>query len=287
MTDHEHRTPCRLRSHGRRGNAVAGRQGPYRAHGSQDTGKRIVPGTAVPIIAPRPGSRQPRTHGAIALPAVATRRPAAARDQRRNTIPIARDRHRGFVQSGFNEVALEPRSPRPCRATSQNPPDSQPYRHMILYLEAIREADMACAYSLDLRRRVIEAIEGGLSTRAAARRFSIGISTAGAWYRRWRGTGDIRPGRQGQPPGSKLDAFEAFILGLVEERKDISLPEIAERLVEEHGVRAAPSTVWHFFDKREITYKKRRRMPRNSSARTSSSGAMPGSTARSISTPRG
>ena len=146
---------------------------------------------------------------------------------------------------------------------------------------------MACAYSLDLRRRVIEAIEGGLSTRAAARRFSIGISTAGAWYRRWRGTGDIRPGRQGQPPGSKLDAFEAFILGLVEERKDISLPEIAERLVEEHGVRAAPSTVWHFFDKREITYKKRRRMPRNSSARTSSSGAMPGSTARSISTPRG
>ncbi|MGI8724084.1 MAG: IS630 transposase-related protein [Methyloceanibacter sp.] len=39
---------------------------------------------------------------------------------------------------------------------------------------------MARAYSLDLRRRVVDAIEGGLSTREAARRFAIGIATAGA-----------------------------------------------------------------------------------------------------------
>jgi transposase len=132
---------------------------------------------------------------------------------------------------------------------------------------------------------VIEAIEGGLSTRAAARRFSIGISTAGAWDRQWRATGDIRPGRQGQPPGSKLDAFEVFLLDLVEERKDISLEEIAARLAEDHGVRAAPSTVWHFFAKRGITYKKRRRMPLNKSARMSSPNGGLGSTARSTSSP--
>lgn len=39
---------------------------------------------------------------------------------------------------------------------------------------------MARAYGVDLRKRVIEAIEEGLSTREAARRFSIGISTSGA-----------------------------------------------------------------------------------------------------------
>ena len=50
---------------------------------------------------------------------------------------------------------------------------------------------MAQAFSLDLRRRVIEAIETGLSTRAAARRFSIGISTAGSWYRQWRSMVDV------------------------------------------------------------------------------------------------
>ena len=32
---------------------------------------------------------------------------------------------------------------------------------------------MARAYSLDLRKRVIEAIRGGLSTREAARRFAV------------------------------------------------------------------------------------------------------------------
>ncbi|MFQ5535560.1 MAG: hypothetical protein ACE5EM_12155 [Sphingomonadales bacterium] len=102
---------------------------------------------------------------------------------------------------------------------------------------------MARAYSLDIGRRVIDAIEGGLSTRAAARHFSIGIATAGFWYRQWRATGDLRPGRQGQPGGSKLDAYEGFILGLVAVKKDIALQEIADRLAEEHGVRAAPSTV--------------------------------------------
>jgi transposase len=150
---------------------------------------------------------------------------------------------------------------------------------MILCPEGDREAEMARPYSLDLRRRVIDAIEGGLSTRAAARRFSIGISTAGSWYRQWRSIGDLRPGRQGPPKRSKLDAHAAFILSLVAERKDLALHEIAERLAEAHGVRVAPSTVWHFFAKRGITYKKRRRTPRSSSARTSARGGGPGSTA--------
>jgi transposase len=155
---------------------------------------------------------------------------------------------------------------------------------MILCSEAVRETDMASAFSLDLRRRVIAAVEEGLSTRAAARRFSIGISTAGSWYRQWRATGDLRPGRQGQPSRSKLDVHEAFILDLVAARKDIALHEIAELLATERGVQAVPSTVWHFFAKRGITYKKRRRMPASSSARISSRGGAPGSRVNPTST---
>lgn len=146
---------------------------------------------------------------------------------------------------------------------------------------------MARALGLDLRERVIAAIEGGLSTRAAARRFSIGISTAGSWYRRWRSTGDLRPGRQGQPSRSKLDAHESFILELVSSDKDIALHEIAERLAAERGVRVVPSTVWHFLAKRGITYKKRRRTPASNSAPTSSRSGTPGSRASPVSTPSG
>ena len=99
-------------------------------------------------------------------------------------------------------------------------------------------------------------ISAGLSTRKAARRFSIGVSTAGEWYRRYRDHGETTARKQGQPSGSKLDAHEAFILGLVEETPDMARHEIAERLMAERRVSACPATVWRFFDKRGITFKK-------------------------------
>lgn len=145
---------------------------------------------------------------------------------------------------------------------------------------------MTQSLSADLRERVIAAIEEGLSTRKAARRFRIGIATAGRWYRRYRETGETVARKQGHPSGSKLDPHEAFILGLIEETADITLAEIAERLAAGHGVRAVPSTVWTFLDKRGVTFKKRRRMPPNSSAPMLRRAAAPGSTVSSISTPR-
>jgi transposase len=115
---------------------------------------------------------------------------------------------------------------------------------------------MSHSFSGDLRWRVIRSISAGLSTRKAARRFSIGVSTAGEWYRRYRDHGETTARKQGQPSGSKLDAHEAFILGLVEETPDMALHEIAERLAAESRVSACPATVWRFFDKRGITFKK-------------------------------
>lgn len=138
-------------------------------------------------------------------------------------------------------------------------------------------------YGLDLRRRVVEAIDGGLSARAAAARYSVAASTAITWHRHWREEGRLGPERQGKPKGSKLDAHEAFILDLVETEKDIALYEIAQRLETEQGVRTCPATIWYFFDRRGITHKKRRAMHGNSSARTSSPGGRPGSTASSSS----
>jgi transposase len=116
---------------------------------------------------------------------------------------------------------------------------------------------MGRAFSADLRQRVIDAIESGMSTRATARRFSIGESTAGAWHRRWRQTGEAAARKQGQPGGSKLDAHEAFILGLIEADKDIALKEIGGRLEEAFGVKACPATIWYWLNRRGFTFKKR------------------------------
>ena len=48
---------------------------------------------------------------------------------------------------------------------------------------------MAKTYGEDLRGRVIAAVESGLSRRAAAERFQVGVSTAIAWVRAWREEG--------------------------------------------------------------------------------------------------
>ena len=139
---------------------------------------------------------------------------------------------------------------------------------------------MSHSFSGDLRWRVIQTISAGLSTRKAARRFSIGVSTAGEWFRRYRDHGETMARKQGRPAGSKLDAHEAFILGLVEETPDMALHEIVERLFSERRVSACPATVWRFFDKRGITFKKRRRTRRNKTAPTWRASAAIGVTGR-------
>ena len=118
---------------------------------------------------------------------------------------------------------------------------------------------MARAYSLDLRERVVAAIEEGLSTHQAAVRFSIGISTAGSWARLKRSQGDVRPGRQGKPPGSVLDAHADFILGVLEAKPDTTLDELVEWLASERAVVVVRTAVWKFLNRRDMTHKKRLR----------------------------
>lgn len=120
---------------------------------------------------------------------------------------------------------------------------------------------------VDLRRRAVAAVEAGLSTGEAAKRFSVSKAAVGAWVRLKRATGDIRPKPQGSGVGSVLDPHEAFILGLVEADKDITLVEIADRLDEEHDLRVVPSTIWYWLDRRAITFKKNRARQRAAASR--------------------
>src|SRR3546814_10049786 len=56
-----------------------------------------------------------------------------------------------------------------------------------------RPAGMARAYSIDLRERVVAAVEReGLSRHAAAARFGVAPSSAIKWVQRHRATGSVR-----------------------------------------------------------------------------------------------
>ena len=50
---------------------------------------------------------------------------------------------------------------------------------------------MGKPYSLDLRKRVVAAIEGGLSRNQAAKQFGVAISTAIGWMQRVEETGCV------------------------------------------------------------------------------------------------
>ena len=56
---------------------------------------------------------------------------------------------------------------------------------------------MGKPYSLDLRKRVVAAIEGGMSRNQAAKRFGVAISTAIGWMQRVEETGSVEPGQMG------------------------------------------------------------------------------------------
>jgi len=111
--------------------------------------------------------------------------------------------------------------------------------------------------SQDLRERVVAAVDGGISCRAAAARF-------GASAIRWRqlvvqnGTPAAKP-QGGDRRAGRIDAHAAFLLGAIEAKDDITLVEL-QALLAERGTPVGIGTLWRFFDRHQITRKKRRRM---------------------------
>jgi transposase len=127
---------------------------------------------------------------------------------------------------------------------------------------------MARALSLDLRRRVVDAITKGMSCRQAAARFGISASSAIRWVAQIRSGVTLAPMKQGGDRRSqRIEAEAAFILGAVAEQPDLTLAELKARLGE-RGMSVGIATLWRFFQRHRITLKKRFRVPPSSCART-------------------
>jgi transposase len=116
---------------------------------------------------------------------------------------------------------------------------------------------MTQSYSLDLRVRVAAFVQAGHSRRAAARHFGVSDSFAIKLLQRQRQSGSPAPARQGRPRGTgKLAPYQAFLIQAVESKPDITMPDLATRLWEEHGVVVAPATLSRCLCRHGFTYKK-------------------------------
>ena len=89
---------------------------------------------------------------------------------------------------------------------------------------------MGYGHSLDLRKRIVEAVRSGSSVRAAARRFGVSASSAIILVGRWRETGSYAPGQVGGQKRRKLAGHEDWLHEEMASEPDITLGELRDRL---------------------------------------------------------
>jgi transposase len=116
---------------------------------------------------------------------------------------------------------------------------------------------MIRSYSLDLRTRVVAAVEGGMSRRGAARHFAVSESSAVRWAGRAAREGSCAARRLGRPAGKgPLSDHRDWLVAQVEAEPDITMPELAQRLMEGRGISADPASLSRLLCRAGFTYKK-------------------------------
>ena len=115
---------------------------------------------------------------------------------------------------------------------------------------------MGKGYSKDLRERVVAIVDGGESAREAARLLNLGASTAIRWIDRWTTTGtvDALPGTGHSR--SPLKAHDQWLLDLVAAEPDLTLDEIRVRLARDKKLKVGRTSIWRFYERHAITFKK-------------------------------
>ncbi len=117
---------------------------------------------------------------------------------------------------------------------------------------------MTKPYSLDLRERVVAAVETqGLSRNQAAARFGVAVSTAVHWVRRYRSTGSLKPSKIGGYKKRTLRGEHAEWLIARCREKDFTLSQLVEELQQERGLKVDRRSVWEFVHAEGLSFKKK------------------------------
>ena len=89
---------------------------------------------------------------------------------------------------------------------------------------------MSACYSLDLRTRVLDDLDRGMSAEKAAGKYSVSARTVYAWKALKRQTGSLAP-RQGKTgPKRKLDPYRDAILKAIRDNPNLTLEELRSQL---------------------------------------------------------
>ena len=115
---------------------------------------------------------------------------------------------------------------------------------------------MTRAYSLDLRERVVAALENGESCRSVASRFGVAVSSVVKWSQRLRETGSVAPGKVGGYRPFVLEPHRAFITECMQQSPHLTVSRLREELAA-RGVDVCRDTVWRFLRREGLSFKKK------------------------------
>ena len=101
---------------------------------------------------------------------------------------------------------------------------------------------MPAPLSMDLRKRMVAAVEDGESCNSVAKRFRVAISTVVRLMQRYRLTGSPAPGQMGGRKGYALAAHEARVRAEIAAHPDVTLEELQDALAQD-GIQVSRSAV--------------------------------------------
>ena len=114
---------------------------------------------------------------------------------------------------------------------------------------------MSSALSIDLRQRVVHAVETGSSRHQAAERFGVSLASASSWCGQFAREGHVAAKPMGGDQRShRIEAHAGLIVSLYETQPGIYLRELQTTLAE-HGVCMAQSSLSRFFKRHGISRK--------------------------------
>jgi transposase len=125
---------------------------------------------------------------------------------------------------------------------------------------------VAKGYSKDLRALAVSMSEEGESAREVARVLKVGASTAIRWIARWTTTGSVAAKPGTGHCRSPLNKHEQWLLALIAAEPDLTLADIRARLSRTKKLKVGTTSIWRFFDRHKITFKKNAARRRTGSA---------------------
>jgi transposase len=115
---------------------------------------------------------------------------------------------------------------------------------------------MAKPYSEDLRRHVVETIEGGATIPETAEQCGVSISSVVRFLKLHRDTGSVGAAKFGGYKDFALAAHEELVRSLIEEQPDITLAELEARLAKKR-ILVGKSSISRFLNHLKLPFKKK------------------------------